>query len=106
MSEYPETPEPVLMDVTRAPVQTQRPLVSIVIACYNQAHYLSDAIESALRQTYSNLEIIVIDDGSTDHTAQIAKAVSRSHLINASGGLQHMQVEPSRENSLGSIPSE
>jgi glycosyltransferase involved in cell wall biosynthesis len=81
MREYPETPEPVLMDVTRAPVQTQRPLVSIVIACYNHAHYLSDAIESALRQTYSNLEIIVIDDGSTDNTPQIAKAVSSVRYI-------------------------
>lgn len=47
-------------------------LVSIVIPCYNQSHFLGDAIESVLMQTYPNLELIVVDDGSTDDTAAIA----------------------------------
>lgn len=51
---------------------TQTPLVSIVIVCYNQARFLADAIESVLAQTYTNLEILLIDDGSTDDTAQVA----------------------------------
>jgi GT2 family glycosyltransferase len=50
------------------------PLVSIVIPCFNQARYLGDAIESAWKQTYPHLEVIVVDDGSTDDTARVAEA--------------------------------
>ncbi len=42
------------------------PLVSIVIPVYNGANYMSEAIDSALAQTYENIEIIVVNDGSTD----------------------------------------
>ena len=50
------------------------PLVSIIIPVYNGSNYLSEAISSALKQTYKNLEILVINDGSNDDgkTEQIA----------------------------------
>ena len=49
------------------------PLVSIIIPVYNGEDYIYLAIESALRQTYKNIEIIVINDGSTDNTEKICK---------------------------------
>jgi glycosyltransferase involved in cell wall biosynthesis len=48
------------------------PLVSVVIPCYNQAAYLTESIGSALAQSHRSLEVIVVDDGSTDGTASVA----------------------------------
>jgi hypothetical protein len=48
-----------------------RPLVSILINNYNYAPFLGAAIESALAQTYANVEVIVVDDGSTDSSREI-----------------------------------
>jgi len=48
-------------------------LVSVVITCYNQAHFLSESIESVLRQTYARHEIIVVDDGSADDPKSVAE---------------------------------
>lgn len=50
------------------------PLVSIVTPVYNGSNYLREAIDSALAQTYDNVEIIVVNDGSTDNTEEIAKS--------------------------------
>jgi len=49
------------------------PLVSILIPSYNRANYLGFAIDSALKQTYKNIEIIVHDDASTDGTCELLK---------------------------------
>ena len=49
------------------------PLVSIIVPCYNQAQYLSEALDSVLLQTYQDWECIVVNDGSSDHTDRIAE---------------------------------
>jgi glycosyltransferase involved in cell wall biosynthesis len=48
------------------------PLVSVVIPCYNYAHFLSEAVESVLKQSFQYFEIIIVNDGSTDHTVSVA----------------------------------
>ena len=51
--------------------QRKPPLISVVIPCYKQAHFLPEAIESALSQTHRPIEVIVVDDGSPDNTAEV-----------------------------------
>lgn len=48
-------------------------VVSIIVPCYQQAHYLSEALQSVLEQSYANWECIIVDDGSPDTTELVAK---------------------------------
>lgn len=57
------------------------PLVSAIITTKNRADLLPRALDSVLEQTYQNLEIIVVDDGSDDETSQIIEEYQRNHSI-------------------------
>ena len=48
-------------------------LVSIIVPCYNQAHYLDESLNSVLNQTYTNWECIIVNDGSPDNTEKVAQ---------------------------------
>ncbi len=63
-----------------------RPLVSVVIPCYNQARFLAESIDSVLRQTYSPIEVLVVDDGSTDDTATVARRFQGVKYLHQNNG--------------------
>lgn len=72
----------------------QTELISVIVAAYNIEAYIERGIRSICEQTYRNLEIIVVDDGSTDETGQIldelAEKDARIHIIHEdNGGLAH-----------------
>jgi glycosyltransferase involved in cell wall biosynthesis len=54
--------------------------VSILIPVYNTAEYLAETLESCLAQTYGNIEIVVVDDGSTDDSLAVAKRYESDRL--------------------------
>lgn len=54
-------------------------LVSVVMPTYNQAHFLPEALDGVFTQTYPHFELIVVDDGSTDHTAQVLADYRQRH---------------------------
>ena len=66
------------------------PLVSVLIPCFNAAPWIGETLHSALAQTWRRLEVIVIDDGSTDSSLEIARSFSdpRIQVISQSNGGQ------------------
>nr|MDJ0677717.1 glycosyltransferase [Calothrix sp. MO_167.B42] len=52
----------------------EQPLVSVIIPTYNRCHYLQEAINSAIQQTYQNIEIIISDNCSIDDTQEIVES--------------------------------
>lgn len=65
-------------NVAKERVLRERPLVSVLLPVFNGAAYVRKSIESLLAQTYTNLEIIVVDDGSTDTTADIIRDLQQN----------------------------
>ncbi len=82
------------------------PLVSVIIAAYNAAAFIEDTCRSVMRQTYEALEVIVVDDGSTDDTAAVVAALSaadpRIHLIQQ----QNFGVAAARNRAIAAASGE
>ena len=59
--------------------------VSIIIPVYNGENYIRESINSALNQTYKNIEIVVVNDGSKDNTDEICKSFGKKIAIPKGG---------------------
>ena len=58
----------------------EQPLVSVCIPAYNNAAYIKDTIDSILRQTYTNLELVICDDNSKDDTVEVIESIKDSRI--------------------------
>ncbi len=68
--------------------------VSVIIPVYNDEKYLRQCVDSVLAQTYSDLEIILVDDGSTDHTPEICEKYNQIRVLHKkNGGLVQAEMQ-------------
>jgi glycosyltransferase involved in cell wall biosynthesis len=82
----------------------EAPLVSILINNYNYGRYIGEAIDSALAQTYKNREVVVVDDGSTDNSAEvIASYGDRIRLVAKENGGQSSAFNAGFQASRGRL---
>ena len=82
------------------------PLVSIVTPCYNQAKYLRETVENALQSSYRPIEILIINDGSTDNSLELAQKLAKEYseirvLNQPNGG-----VSVARNNGINNAKGE
>lgn len=75
----------------------QNPLISVITASYNYASLISETIQSVLNQTYTNWELIIVDDGSNDNSVEVIKEFclkdSRIHFFQHEGGVNRGLAE-------------
>jgi glycosyltransferase involved in cell wall biosynthesis len=62
-------------------LSSDKPLVSVIITCYNHGRYLANAIDSLKSQTYQSFEIIVVDDGSVDNTEDVSLSYTEVNYV-------------------------
>jgi len=95
----------------RAEVKEKCPLVSVIIAVFNGEQYLREAIESVLSQSYRSIDIVVVDDGSTDNSARVAKSFTPQvrYVYQENSGLSaalNRGIEVSRGSFLAFLDSD
>lgn len=76
--------DPSVLEAARR--KREEPLVSVIIPCYKQAHFLGEAIESVLAQTHMRHEIVVVDDGSPDNTVEVASRYPGVRCVRQTNG--------------------
>jgi len=90
----------------------ETPLVSIIIPTYNRAGFLKEAIKSVLAQTYKNIEVIVVDDGSTDNTPKLVKQFTDKRIIylrqenKGASSARNKGIESARGNYIAFLDSD
>tara|TARA_B100000287_G_C20606172_1_gene770162 strand:- start:146 stop:898 length:753 start_codon:yes stop_codon:yes gene_type:complete len=77
-----------------------QPLVSIITPCYNSSRYIAESISSVIKQTYSNWELLVVDDKSTDDSKEIILSFSREEKRIRPFFLDH-NIGPSNARNFG-----
>lgn len=78
-----------------------QPLVSIIVPCYNMEHFIADTIMSVKRQTFSNWELLIVDDVSVDNTVPvIEKFCADDNRIHLAVNEQHTGIAPSRNKAI------
>ncbi|MDJ0689881.1 MAG: glycosyltransferase family 2 protein [Xenococcaceae cyanobacterium MO_188.B32] len=70
----------------------EKPLVSVIIPTYNRGNLIGQTLDTVLGQSYQNLEIIIVDDGSTDNTEEVIKAIQDSRV-------RYINYQPNRGGS-------
>ncbi len=79
------------------------PLVSVIVTCYNYGRFLAEAVESVVAQTYRDFEVIIVNDGSTDDSAQVAEQLVSKHKESCHFFLIHTQNtgQPAAARNIG-----
>lgn len=54
-------------------------MISVIVPCFNHGHFLEETVQSVLQSTYLDVEIVIIDDGSTDNSAEVGRMLSEAH---------------------------
>jgi len=78
--------------------KTESPMISVIVPCYNHAKYLPQTLHSVLMQSYNNWECIIVNDGSTDNTEEVAsewvkKDMRFKYIKKINGGLSSARNE-------------
>jgi glycosyltransferase involved in cell wall biosynthesis len=100
---HPAPHAPVDCDLDCLPADSletvpENTLVSVIVPCYNGARFLEEALRSALSQSYPEVEIIVVDDGSTDNSPEIAQRFPVRYIRQENRGLTESRNRGVRES--------